>query len=205
MHHGQRPANWTAQFEPEIWCKGPSTCVGCEYLCVTRRKQQRPGIAKNDKTTAQSKPPTKQPSHTQTANEQHYKPVHQTSDAPHTSVSTPPPLTHKTQRTSSVSRKRPTLIQGQNKVSTTTQHPYCTHPCRHVKPSTITSACTQHRRQAEHSQKACMVQKANEQGTPPPLYREGTVAARRPGERGGGVVAGGGPQNTSKGAQRGRR
>ena len=30
-----------------------------------------------------------------------------------------------------------------------------------------------------------MVQKANEQGTPPPLYREGTVAARRPGEEGG--------------------
>ena len=29
-------------------------------------------------------------------------------------------------------------------------------------------ACTQHRRQTEHSQKACMVSKPNEQGTPPP-------------------------------------
>ena len=27
-------------------------------------------------------------------------------------------------------------------------------------------ACTQHRRHAEHSPKACMVQQANEQGTP---------------------------------------
>ena len=57
---------------------------------VTRRKQQRPGIAKNDKATAQSKPQTNQPCHTQTASEQHYQPVHQTSDAPHTSASTPP-------------------------------------------------------------------------------------------------------------------
>ena len=74
------------------------------------------------------KPPTDQPSHTQTANEQHYKPVHQTSDAPHTSASTPPPLTHKSQCTSAASRKPPTLIQGQDKVPTTTQHPYCRHP-----------------------------------------------------------------------------
>ena len=51
----------------------------------------------------------------------------------------PPPLTHKSQRTSAVSRKRPTHIQRQDKVPTTTQHPYCKHPCRHVKPSTITT------------------------------------------------------------------
>ena len=111
----------------------PSSCG------VARRKQQRPGIAKNDKNNGTSKPPTNQPSHTQTANEQHYKPVHQTSDAPHTSDSTPTPLTHKSQRTSAVSRKRPTLLQGEDNVLTTTQQPYCTRPCRHVKPSTITT------------------------------------------------------------------
>ena len=35
------------------------------------------------KTIAQSKPPTKQPSHNQTAKKQHYKHVHQSADAPY--------------------------------------------------------------------------------------------------------------------------
>ena len=40
-----------------------------------------------------------------------------------------------------------------------------------------------------------MVQKANEQGIPPPLYREGTAAARRLGEARG---PGGGPQTPAR-------
>ena len=37
LHFGQRPAHCSAQYEPEIWCMGASTSVGCVYLCVTTR------------------------------------------------------------------------------------------------------------------------------------------------------------------------
>ena len=92
-------------------------------LVLHGESNKGPASPRTTKTTPQSKP-TNQPSHTQTVNEQHYKPVHQTSDAPHTSDSTPPPLIPKSQRTSAVSRKRPTLFQGQHKVPTTIQQPY---------------------------------------------------------------------------------
>ena len=124
-----RAARWVG-----IRCSRCVICLYvCKYVCMLHgESNQVPASPRMTKTMAQSKQPTNQPSHTQTANEQQYKPVHQTSDAQRTSISTPPPLTHKSQRPSAVSRKRPSLIQGQDKVPTTTQHPYCTHPGRHV-------------------------------------------------------------------------
>ena len=70
-------------------------CLGCEVrsfaaISVTRRKQ-RPGIAKNDKNNGTIKTTNKPTKPQPIANEEHYKPVHQSSDAQHTSASTPSP------------------------------------------------------------------------------------------------------------------
>ena len=58
LHHGQRPAYWRAQYEPEIWCMGASTCV-------TRRKLQTPGTAEEHKRqeTPTTNPNDRQPAH----------------------------------------------------------------------------------------------------------------------------------------------
>ena len=100
---------------------------------------------------AQSKPPTNQQLQTQTASEQHDKPVHQTSDAPHTAASTPPPSTHKSQRTSAVSRKRPTLIQGQDKCP----QQYSTHNA-HTRAGTLSPQQSRHSMYA--AQASCRTQ-----------------------------------------------
>ena len=99
-----------------------------------RQERQKQRHNQNHQQTNQATP--KQPTNS-TTNLCTKHPTHHTHQP--AGCSTPPPLTHKSQRTSAVSHKRPTLIQGQEKVPTTSQQPYCTHPCRHFKPSTITT------------------------------------------------------------------
>ena len=187
---------------------GPSWLV-CAFVgvvvYVTQRKQHKPGIAKNDKNNGTIK----------TTN----KPIKPHPNSQRTTLQTCAPnirrTTHISQHSTPINTQ--VTVHQRSIPQATHAHPRPsqsahnnTAPILHTPVQARQAlnnhdlACTQHRRHTEHSQKACMVQKANEQGTPP-LYREGTAAARRPGERGGGVVAGGGPQNTSKGAQRGRR
>ena len=66
------------------------------------------------------------------------------------------------------------------------------------------TACTQHRHHAEHSPKACMVQKANEQGTPPSIqgghHGRQKAGCRGRGGRGKGEAsnAGGKPQTPAR-------
>ena len=147
-----------------------------------------PALHRTKKTTAQSKPRTKLPSHNQTGNEQHYKLFFLCSSALPGVWSflrvTLQTCAHNIRRTTHISQystcintqvtahqrsipQAPTIIQGQDKVPTTTQQPYCTHLCRQVRQALNHHdiACTQHRRHPEHSQKACMVQKANQKGT----------------------------------------
>ena len=73
LHQCGETVSWHRHGRRTTACR---TCISTSSVCVTRTKQQRPGNAKNDKnngTTAHFKPPTNQPRHTQTANEQHYK------------------------------------------------------------------------------------------------------------------------------------
>ena len=62
-------------------------------VCCVLHGESNKGLAspRTTKKMALLKPPTNQASHNQTDNERHYKPLHQSSDAPHTSASTPSP------------------------------------------------------------------------------------------------------------------
>ena len=155
----------------------------------TRRKQQRPGIAKNDKnngTIKTTNKPTKPHSNSQRTALQTCAPnIRRTTHiSQHSTLINTPVTTHQQYPAS-----------GPRSSKAKTNCPQQTAPILHTPVQARQAlnhhavACTQHRRHAEHSQKACMVQKANEQGTPfppppPPLYREGT--ARRPVESGRG-------------------
>ena len=99
-----------------VMCHGRMCC-----MCVTPRKQQRPGIATNSNDLSHgTHKSTKNPTmhcHYQRAHEQHFNPrtCHLTN---HTATSTPSLWTHKTQLTVTVSRSRPILFTGQHKATT---------------------------------------------------------------------------------------
>ena len=108
--------------------------------CVTRRKQQRPGIAKNDNNTGTDKTtnsPTEHPPNSQ-RKKKALKPIHLSSDTPHLSRHSFP---MNTQRTSTVSRTRSTLMQGQDKVPKTAHRLDCTRQCEvYIAPRTRAQA-----------------------------------------------------------------
>ena len=143
-------------------------CTTCD-TCVTRRKQQRSGIAKNDKNNGTIK----------TTN----KPTKPHPNSQRTTLQTCAPnirrTTHIRQHTIPINTQ---VTEHQRSIPQATHaHP---RPRQSARNNTATIlhtpvqarqalnhhniACTQHRRQTEHSQKACMVSKPNEQGTPPP-------------------------------------
>ena len=138
------------------------------HTCVTRRKQQRPGTAKNDKnngtiksTNIPTKPqPNSQRTTRQTGAPNFRRTTHISQHSTHINTQVTahqrgiPQATH--------AHPRPRQSAHNN-----------TAPILHTPVQARQGlnhhgiACTQHRRHAEHSQKACMVQKANEQGITP--------------------------------------
>ena len=74
-----------------IWLLAACLVITTDELCYTEKATKARHCQERQKQRHNQNHQTNQPSHNQTGNEQHYKPVHQTSDAPNTSASTPPP------------------------------------------------------------------------------------------------------------------
>ena len=162
------------------------------------------------KTVAQSKPPTNQATTKQSTNNT----INLCTD--HPTHHTHQPALHPDEHTIA-SHNAPTQFRSCDPCSSkpTTKCPQQhSNDIAHTDAGTSNPQPSRHslyaaQAYAEHSPKAYMLQKANEQGTPPPpLYRERTAGARRPGERRGGGRGGEQCQqcatNTSEGAQTGR-
>ena len=103
--------------------------------CHTRGKQQRPGIAKNDKNNGTNKTSNKPTMLLPNSQRTRIKPVHLASGTVswvwrHTSAGTPcyEHTRHKAQA------QHPMLIRGQDELTTIAQILDCTCPCEQIKP-----------------------------------------------------------------------
>ena len=174
--------------------------------CVSRRKQQRPGIAKNDKNNGTIKTTNKTTmpqSNSQRTTLQTCAPnIRRTT---HISQHYTPIITQSTAHQRSIPQATPAHPRPRQSAHNNTTTILHTPVQARQTLSHHAIACMQHRRRAEHSPKACMVQKANEQGTPPPITGralrppEGRVRGWWGGESGrGSEQYGGGPQTPAR-------